>query len=202
MRALVGSARGTSAWSVGWSWGWPGALQAQGWGCWGWGGCSIVRQVDIWFYLWSQGDIFSCACLWSLFLSVEIPVFLPVPFLPGAHTSLPAAPGSLRAQEPPGGPAAAGAVPAAPAQRPAPVPAARLRGRSLLGAAVPVLLCLSVQMLPPCQCSLCFTAPPFPSPHPAWPHQPPVPSLLLCPSPSQPCAVHHAPVLECSVCPD
>ncbi|XP_063016718.1 ankyrin repeat and SOCS box protein 10 isoform X3 [Melospiza melodia melodia] len=62
------------------------------------------------------------------------------------QTSLPAAPGSLCAQEPPGGPAAAGPVPAASAQCPAPVPAARLRGRSLLGVAVPVLLCLSVHM--------------------------------------------------------
>lgn len=130
--------------------------RTQGWCSWGQGGCSIGRQVDVWFYLWSQGDIFSSACLWSFLLSVEIPLFLPVTIFPGAQTSLPAAPGSLHPQDPPGGPAASGAVPATSAKCPAPVPAARLRGRSLLGVAAPALLCLSVQMFHPCQYSLCF----------------------------------------------
>lgn len=71
-------------------------------------------------------------------------MFLPVTFLPGAQTSLLAAPGSLHSQDHLGGPAASGPVPATPAKCPAPVPAARLRGRSLLGVVVPVLLCLSV----------------------------------------------------------
>lgn len=118
----------------------------------------MVRQVDV----WSQGDIFSFACLWSFLLSVEIPMFLPVTFLPGAQTSLLAAPGSLRPQDPPGGTAAPGPVPATAAKCPAPVPAARLRGCSLLGVAAPVLLCLSVQMLHPCQCSLCSPSYPLP----------------------------------------
>ncbi|KAL9869773.1 ankyrin repeat and SOCS box protein 10 isoform 1-T1 [Geothlypis trichas] len=122
----------------------------------------------------------------------EIPVFLPVPFLPGAHTSLPAAPGSLRAQEPPGGPAAAGAVPAAPAQCPAPVPAARLRGRSLLGAAVPVLLCLSVQMFHPASAVCALQLPP--SPHPILPgHISPLCRACCCvPVPASPvlCIMH------------
>lgn len=149
---------GTSGPGGGWAelglavWG----CRTQGWCSWGQGGCSIVRQVDVWFYLWSQGDLFSFACLWSFLLSVEISMFLPVAFLLGAQTSLLAAPGSLHSQDPPGGAAASGPVPATSAKCPAPVPAARLRGCSLLGVAAPVLLCLSVQMFHPCQCSLCF----------------------------------------------
>ncbi|XP_039582417.1 ankyrin repeat and SOCS box protein 10 isoform X3 [Passer montanus] len=81
------------------------------------------------------------------------------------QTSLLAAPGSLHTQDPPGGPAASGPVPAASAKCPAPVPAARLRGRSLLGVAVPVLLCLSVQVFHLCQCSLCFCSYPLPLTH-------------------------------------
>ncbi|XP_063277319.1 ankyrin repeat and SOCS box protein 10 isoform X2 [Prinia subflava] len=117
------------------------------------------------------------------------------------QTSLLAAPGSLCSQDPPGGPAASGPVPAPSAKCPAPVPAARLRGCSLLGVAVPVLLCLSGQMFHPCQCTLLSQLPPFPHPAPTGPHQAPVPSLLLCPGPNQPCALHHASVLEHSVCP-
>lgn len=146
-------------------WAWRGLIGAglamwggrtQGWCCWGQGGCSIARQVDSWSCLCSPGDIFSFACLCSFLLSAEIPVFLPVAFLPGAQTSLLAAPGSLHSQDPPGGPSVSGAVPATSTKCPAPVPAARLRGHSLLGVAAPVLLCLSGQRFHPCQCSLCF----------------------------------------------
>lgn len=120
-------------------------------------------------------------------LSVEIPTFLPVPFLPGAKTSLLAAPGSLHAQDLPGGPVASGLVSAAPAKRLAPFPAAQLRGRPLLRAAVPVPLCLSVQMFHPCWCSLCRPAHPFslhtfhqamPAPR-AKPDAVPVPASLV-----------------------
>lgn len=83
-------------------------------------------------------------------LSVEIPSFLPVTFLSGAKTSLPAAPGSPHAQDLPGGPVAPGPVSAAPAKRLAPFSAAQLRGCSLLGVqfgpAVP--FCADVPSLP------------------------------------------------------
>lgn len=59
-------------------------------------------------------------------LSVEIPTFLPVTFLPGAKTSLLAAPGSPHAQDLPGGPVAPGPVSAAPAKCLTPFSAAQL----------------------------------------------------------------------------
>lgn len=76
--------------------------------------------------LCSQSGLGHSVCLTLCSLPAEVPPFLPVAVLPGAETPLPAAPGPLRAQGLPGGAAAPGALPAAPAQRPAPLPAAQL----------------------------------------------------------------------------